>query len=83
MTTAQKPVDTLSKKAREAIIDQLRACHSQEEILNFENWFNHETASGPLYEVICDFLRNRYISRGLAAKWLNVLLSDRENQLKR
>ena len=81
MTTTQKPVESMSKGVREAIVDQLRACKTAEEFLNFENWFNSETNSGPLYEIICDFLRTRSISRGLAAKWLEILLNDRDNKL--
>ena len=82
MTTTQKPVEAMSRGVREAIVDQLRICKTPEEILHFESWFNSETNSGPLYEVICDFLRTRSISRGLAAKWLSTLLNDRENKLK-
>ena len=81
MTTAQKPAESMSKGAREAIVDQLRACQTEEEILNFESWFNSQTNAGPLYEVICDFLRCRSISRGLAAKWLEILINDRESRL--
>ncbi len=80
-TTANHPIEIMSKCAREAIVDQLRACKSPQEILEFEVWFNKETNSGPLYEIICDFLRNRYISRGIAAKWLKTLLEDKENKL--
>ncbi len=82
MTTTQRPVESMSKGVREAIVDQLRACKTPEEILNFETWFNAETNSGPLYAVICDFLRTRSISRGLAAKWLAILLNDRDKKLK-
>ena len=81
MTTTQKPIETMDRVVRDAIVDQLRACKTPEEILDFENWFNSETKSGPLYEVICDFLRTRSISRGLAAKWLEILLNDRDKKL--
>ena len=81
MTTTQKPIETMDRVVRDAIVDQLRACKTPEEILNFENWFNSETNSGPLYGVICEFLRTRSISRGLAAKWLEILLNDREERL--
>ena len=84
MTTAQRPasIEAMSKNAREALVDQLRACSSTKEILDFENWFNSQASAGPLFEVICEFLRNRSISRVLAAKWLSVLLNDKENRLK-
>ena len=82
MSTTQRPVEAMSRGVRDAIVDQLRICKTPEEILHFESWFNSETNSGPLYEVICDFLRTRSISRGLAAKWLSTLLNDRESKLK-
>ncbi len=82
MTTTHRPVESMSRGVRDAIVDQLRACKTPEEILHFENWFNSETNSGPLYEVICHFLRTRSISRGLAAKWLGILLDDREKKLR-
>jgi len=71
----------MSRGVSDAIVDQLRACKTPEEILDFEKWFNSETNSGPLYEVICEFLRTRSISRGLAAKWLGILLNDRDKRL--
>jgi len=82
MTTTQRPVESMSRGVRDAIVDQLRACKTAEEILHFESWFNSETNSGPLYEVICEFLRTRSISRGLAAKWLGTLLNDRDKRLE-
>jgi len=82
MTTTQRPVESMSRGVRDAIVDQLRACKTAEEILHFESWFNSETNSGPLYEVICEFLRTRSISRGLAAKWLGTILNDRDKRLE-
>ncbi len=71
----------MSRGARDAVVDQLRSCQTPEEILNFEKWFNSEAKAGPLYLVICDFLRNRSISRAVAAKWLAILFNDRESKL--
>ncbi len=82
MTTTQKPAERMSKVARDAIVDKLRSCQTTEEILSFEQWFDNEAHSGPLHTVICDFLRNRTISRVLAAKWLGVLISDRDYRLR-
>ena len=67
--------------AHEAIVDQLRACSTSDEILNFERWFNANANAGQLHEVICEFLRSRSISRGVAAKWLSVLLKDRDTKI--
>tara|TARA_Y100001968_G_C19271025_1_gene674246 strand:+ start:728 stop:985 length:258 start_codon:yes stop_codon:yes gene_type:complete len=85
MTTAQRQIKSLklSNSLREAIVDKLRECKTTEEILDFENWFNHQTDSVPLYVIICEFLQSRSISRVLAAKWLKTLLNDRENKLSR
>ncbi len=81
MTIASKPVEAMSTGVHDAIVDKLRACKTEQEILAFESWFNSEARSGPLYAVICDFLRNRSISRAVAAKWLGTLINDRENRL--
>tara|TARA_Y100001968_G_C19350120_1_gene714185 strand:+ start:361 stop:621 length:261 start_codon:yes stop_codon:yes gene_type:complete len=83
MTTTQRTPKTLTKGFQEALIDQLRACQSKEEILKFEEWFNASTDIGPLHQVICEFLRNRSISRGLASKWLLTLIKDRDEKSKK
>ena len=81
MTTSQISKNEMSKGIQEALVDKLRACKSKEEILDFEKSFNTRTDIGPLYEVICNFLRNRSISRGLAAKWLSTLIEDKEERI--
>ena len=81
MTVADRPPHVMTKGAREAIVDELRACQTTEQLLAFDKRFNLEANVGPLYLVICDFLQDRTISRVLAAKWLRTLLSDRESQL--
>ena len=81
MTTTQIPSFEMSKTARDALVDQLRACHSKEDILNFEELFNSQSKTSSLHEVICMFLRNRSISRGLAAKLLLILLEDKQSKL--
>ena len=81
-TTAHKQTELLSKGTHDAIVDQLRACNTQSEILAFEEWFNKTVNIGPLYSVICDLLRNRSISRGTASKWFEALLKNRDEKLK-
>jgi len=78
MTTTNKPKKIFGKNANDALIDQLRACQNPEEILSFEKWFNSNIESKKLYEVICDLLKNRSISRGLASKLLSTLIEDRD-----
>ena len=45
MTVVKTESAHLLKGARDAIVDQLRACHTKDEILRFESWFNSETNS--------------------------------------
>jgi hypothetical protein len=81
MTTTNKPKKIFGKNANDALIDQLRACQSPEEILSFEKWFNSNIESKKLYEIICDLLKNRSISRGLASKLLSTLIEDRDKTI--
>ena len=81
MTTTMQPVEEITKGARDAIVDQLRACQSKEQLLAFEKTFNSEANAGPLYVLICEFLHDRTISRALGAKLLRLILEDRESQL--
>ena len=80
MTIASRPATFLSKGAYDALIDQLRSCHSSDEILEFEAIFNERDPSIPLHTVICELLRSRSISRVLAAKWLNILIDNRDQK---
>ena len=81
MIVANRPPGVISKAARDAIVDELRACQTSAQLLAFEARFNLETNVGPLHILICDFLHDRTISRALAAKWLRTLLDDREHKL--
>ena len=82
MTTTNKPLNISSTNSNDALIDQLRACKSQDEILKFEKWFNSNIESDKLYKRICELLKNRSISRALGSKWLVTLIEDRENTIK-
>ena len=81
MTILQRQSQLLSKDTHDAIVDQLRACHTTSEILAFEKWFDQAVKIGPLYSVICDLLRNISISRGTASKWFETLLRNRDEKL--
>jgi len=81
MATENRQFEHVTKAGRDAIVDRLRANKTQEEILAFDTLFNEVGDSVPLYDVICELLRNRSISRGLAAKWLKTLMDDRERKL--
>ena len=78
MTTAHKPLNLMNQGANDALIDQLRACKNQDEILKFEKWFNSNIESDKLYKRICELLKNRSISRALASKWLLTLIEYRD-----
>ena len=81
MTTTNKPTKIDITSSNDALIDQLRACHKTEEILKFEKWFNSNIESEKLSIRICELLKNRSISRGLASKWLITLIEDRDNTI--
>ncbi len=81
MSTASSHIDAMSKSRREAIVDQLRACKTTEEVLAYDALFNVENKDTRLYIVICDFLHSRTISRAIGARWLKTLLDDREKEL--
>ena len=83
MTTTNKPIKIGNTSTNDALIDQLRACHSPEEILKFEKWFNSNIESEKLYKRICELLKNRSISRALASKWLKTLIEDRDKTINK
>ena len=65
----------------EALIDELKKRNSQESILEFEQKFNNQNEKN-LHIHICRFLKNRQISRALAAKWLIILMDNKESKIK-
>ena len=83
MTTTNKPIKLSNRSTNDALIDQLRACQSTEDILKFEKWFNSNIESEKLYKKIGELLKNRSISRGLASKWLLTLIEDRETTISK
>ena len=83
MTTTNKPIKISNTSTNDALIDQLRACKKTEEILNFEKWFNSNIESEKLSKRICELLKNRSISRGLASKWLITIIEDRDTTINK
>ena len=81
MTTTDKPLNINGTSTNDALIDQLRACKNPDEILKFEKWFNSNIESDKLYKIICELLKNRSISRGLASKLLITLIEDRDKTI--
>ena len=68
----------LNDDSHEALIDELKKRNSQESILEFEQKFNNQNEKN-LHIHICRFLKNRQISRALAAKWLITMLDNKES----
>ena len=83
MTTTNKPIKISNTSTNDALIDQLRACKKTEDILKFEKWFNSNIESDKLHKRICELLKNRSISRGLASKWLITLIEDRDTTISK
>ena len=83
MTTTNKQIKISSTNTNDVLIDQLRACQTTEDILKFEKWFNSNIKSEKLHIRICELLKNRSISRALAAKWLLTLIEDRDSNIIR
>ena len=67
--------------SQEALIDELKKRNNEESILEFEQKFNFQNEKN-LHIHICRFLKNRQISRALAAKWLIIILDNKESQIK-
>ena len=83
-TSFFEPLEIINNKsANDALIDQLRACKNSQDILKFEKWFNSNIESKKLDKIICQLLRDRSISRTLAAKWLSTLIEHRDKQIIR
>ena len=83
MTTTNKPINISSTSSNDALIDQLRACQSSEQILKFEKLFNSNIESEKLYKKIGELLKNRSISRALASKWMLTLIEDRDSTISK
>ena len=66
--------------SNDALVDELRNRTSEESILDFERKFNSRNEKN-LHIHICRFLKNRQISRSLAAKWLLIIMNNKESQL--
>ena len=66
--------------SHEALIDELKKKKSHESILEFEQKFNNQNEKN-LHIHICRFLKNRQISRALAAKWLITMIDNKESLL--
>jgi len=70
-----------NESSNDALVDELRRRTSEESMIEFERKFNSRNDKN-LHIHICRFLKHRQISRSLAAKWLIVILNEKESQIK-
>ena len=80
MTISIKIGRLFNDDSHDALIDELKKRNNQESILEFEQKFNIQNEKN-LHMHICRFLKNRQISRALAAKWLLIMLDNKESQI--
>lgn len=73
VSVMQSLAQRLSTTQREALIDALRSCHTSTERLAFADAFE-QSGQGHLWEVVCDLLISRSISRSVAASWIKDLM---------
>ena len=66
--------------SNDALVDELRKRTTSDSILDFERKFNSKNEKN-LHIHICRFLKHRQISRSLAAKWLIIMMNNKESQI--
>ena len=66
--------------SNDALVDELRKRTTSDSILDFERKFNSRNEKN-LHIHICRFLKHRQISRSLAAKWLIIMMNNKESQI--
>ena len=66
--------------SNDALVDELRKRTTSDSILDFERKFN-STNEKNLHIHICRFLKHRQISRSLAAKWLIIMMNNKEAKI--
>jgi len=77
MTLSLNIGNLFNDSSSHALVDELRKRTSEKEILDFEEKFNSKNEKN-LHIYICRFLKNRSISRGLASKWLTIIIKNKE-----
>ena len=80
MTLSLNIGNLFNDSSNHALVDELRKRTSEEEILDFEEKFNLSNEKN-LHIYICRFLKNRSISRALAAKWLITIINNKESKI--
>ena len=80
MTISLNIGNLFNDSSSHALVDELRKRRTDKEILEFEEKFN-STNEKNLHIYICRFLKNRSISRALAARWLITLINNKESKI--
>ena len=80
MTISLNIGNLFNDSSSHALVDELRKRTSEKEILDFEEKFNSKNEKN-LHIYICRFLKNRSISRGLASKWLVIIIKNKESEV--
>ena len=80
MTLSLNIGNLFNDSSSHALVDELRKRTTGEEILDFEEKFNSKNEKN-LHIYICRFLKNRSISRALAAKWLITMINNKESEI--
>ncbi|WP_320676947.1 hypothetical protein [Prochlorococcus sp. MIT 1300] len=81
MSHEHQEMDSFVDCIHVAIADQLRACRTPEQLLDLERMVSLKTDVGPLYRLICDFLRDRTVAPVEAASWMGTLMDNKEKEL--
>jgi hypothetical protein len=68
-----------TRPSEDTLIDALRGCRHAQELEALEQRLRDVSDAPPLFEWICDLLVARRISRGLAARLLTQLHSQRQS----
>ena len=81
MVLISKELNYKNSNSFNDLIDLMRKFTEPSEIIEFESSFNKKYANLKLSDLICQLLKNRSISRVLAAKWLYVMIENRDKKL--
>ena len=80
MTLSLNIRNLFNDSSSHALVDELKKRTSEEDILEFEEKFNSKNEKN-LHIYICRFLKNRSISRAVAAKWLVTMINNKESKI--
>ena len=81
MTLSLNIGNLFNDSSSHALVDQLRKRTTEKEMLEFEEKFNASNERS-LHIFICRLLKNRSISRGVASRWLLIMINNKESKIK-